>query len=188
MPKLWEMLFGKGDKMSQVSTKTPQQTQAINSISQTGGLSDNAAFGAGSDFLQRLFGGDISAFEGPLMQQFNQQIIPDIAERFGGMGAGSSSGLNQALSQAAENLQTQLGAQRSQLMLSALPQLLQFAQQPINNQLNASGMGTFENVYQQGDYGLFGGLMQSAAPGFGAFGQAVGKNLGNRLFPPSVGR
>ena len=188
MPSLMDFLFGKNDQISQVGTKSPQQMQAINSIAQGGGLSNNAAFGDASNFLQQLFGGDLSAFQGPLLQQFNQQILPDIAERFGGIGAGSSSGLNQALAQAAENLQTQLGAQRSQLMLSALPQALQFAQQPINNQLSASGINTFENIYQPGDYGLAGGLFQGAMPGFTQFGKAVGNNLGNRLFPPSLGR
>ena len=66
----------------------------------------------------------------PMMQTFQQQTLPGVQQRFVDANAGSSSALNQALSQSAENLTTSLGAQylpfmqgQQQNTLSALGQL-----------------------------------------------------------------
>lgn len=47
----------------------------------------------------------------PAMQQFQQRIIPSIQQSFVDVGAGSSSALNQALGQSAQDLSTSLGSQ-----------------------------------------------------------------------------
>ena len=157
-----KFLFGGKDKFKQRSSKSKTQRTGIDEMSQTGGLQDSELYGGGSDFLMKLFGGDFSAFEQPLMNQFEQQIAPGIAERYAGMGAGSSSGLNQSLAQAGENLSTQLGAQRSQLMMQALPQALGYAQQPIENMQKAQGMDQYQagNFVQEGEEGQMQNIMK----------------------------
>jgi hypothetical protein len=47
----------------------------------------------------------------PTMQVYNQQVVPGIQQRFVDANAGSSSALNQALSQSANDLGTMLGGQ-----------------------------------------------------------------------------
>lgn len=66
----------------------------------------------------------------PLMQTYQQQILPSIQQRFVDANAGSSSALNQALGQSAQDLTTALGSQflpfmqgQQQNTLSALGQL-----------------------------------------------------------------
>lgn len=46
----------------------------------------------------------------PMMQQYNQQVLPSLQQRFVDANAGSSSALNQALSQSANDLTTQMGS------------------------------------------------------------------------------
>lgn len=70
----------------------------------------------------------------PSMKQYENQVLPTIQQRFGDANAGSSSALNQALSQSATDLQSALAGQRlnlqqnsSQNNLNVLAQLLQAA-------------------------------------------------------------
>lgn len=98
--------------------------------------------------------------------RFEQQTLPSIAERFAGMGAKRSSGYNQALANAYENLQTNLAGQQSQFGLqsqSNLAKLLGLGLQP-----------QFENVF---DPGSSGGFMQLLAALSGGFGQGLGRSL-----------
>jgi len=46
----------------------------------------------------------------PMMQQYNQQVLPSLQQRFIDMNAGSSSALNQALASSANDLTTQMGS------------------------------------------------------------------------------
>src|SRR6185436_5402897 len=67
----------------------------------------------------------------PTMQVYNQQVVPGIQQRFVDANAGSSSALNQALGQSANDLGTMLGSQ-----------YLDFFKQQQANQLSAlSGIG-----------------------------------------------
>lgn len=109
-------------------------------------IQSNPLFQQGSGFLQNLLSGSpesTQAFEAPAMRQFNEQIIPGIAERFSGLGAGSqsSSAFQQALGQAGAGLSERLQALRSGLQTQALPQALGFAQQPISNYSGLAGLG-----------------------------------------------
>jgi hypothetical protein len=63
-------------------------------------------------------------YENQAMNQFNEQTLPNIAERFAGGGALSSSGFGQALGGAASGLQSDLSAQKSNMIMQALQQLL----------------------------------------------------------------
>ncbi len=63
-------------------------------------------------------------FENQAMGKFNEQTLPNIAERFAGGGALSSSGFGQALGGAASGLQSDLATQKSNMIMQALQQLL----------------------------------------------------------------
>lgn len=153
-------------------------------------IAQNPLFQQGSNFLQQFLSGSpesTAAFEAPAMRQFNEQIIPGLAERFSGMGAGaqSSSAFQQALGQAGAGLSENLQALRSGLQMQALPQALGYAQQPISNfqGLAGLGLGTQTKGYmpkqqpfwQQLLAGLSGGVGQLGGQlGGGYFGKKLG--------------
>lgn len=187
MPGLWEMLFGSKDKMKQVPTLDPSQQQALQGIlSQLGMMGgQGGAYSGAQDYMSKILSGDPGAmaeFEAPYRQQFEQQTIPGLAERFAGMGGGmgggfSNSGFGQAIGGAGAGLQAQLAGLHGQLRQGAAGQALgQF------NNLANLGLGTrgFENTYQPGSTGLMGGLGQGLASGAG---QGGGMALMMKLLP-----
>lgn len=159
-----DFLFGKKGKVKQKAV-SPEAEEAWNRLLE-GGISQEELYQLGGDYLKNLFSGDFSAFEQPLMEQFEEQIVPGIAERFAGVGAGSSSGLNQALAQAAKGLSSQLGAQRAGLMQSTLGQALGYAGAPYQQMGTALGMSPFTQYYKPGSEGLLGGALRGGAAGF----------------------
>lgn len=199
-------LVGAGGMQSSLS---PQQTALLNQlISQAGGnlsqgdIKQNSLFQGGSSFLQNLFSNDPQqqqSFEAPYMRQFNEQTIPDLAERFAGLGAGSSSAFQNALGQAGASLQEKLAHLRSGNQLGALGSALSFSQQPISNLmqfLNASLGGTMSGgggpaAQQQGQPGAFSRFLAPINSGIGgALGQSVGTGLIKNLstqFPSIFG-
>lgn len=182
---LLDFLFGRRDKMSQVPTLAPYQQQGLQGLF-ANPIQNSPLYGAGSNYLQNLLQGGpeaFQAFEAPYLMNFEQNIAPGIAERFAGLGTGSSglqsSGLNNSLAQAGRSLQTDLAGLRSNLQMQALPQALGYAQQPYSNMFTGLGIRPFENVYQPGTPGLVGG----ALPGlFGGFGMGAGLGLANRAY------
>jgi len=174
MPGLWETLFGSKDKFKQLSTLDPSQQQALQGILGQLGLmgGQGGAYSGAQNYLSSILSGDPNAlaeFEAPYRQQFEQQTIPMLAERFagagGGMGGGfSNSGFGQALGGAGAGLQAQLAGLHGALRQNAAGQALgQF------NQLANLGLNTrsFENVYQPGSTGLLGGALQGLGAGAG---------------------
>lgn len=69
------------------------------------------------DYYKGILGqqDDMAGFEkgvvDPMMQQYQQRVLPEIQQRYSDVGAGSSSALNQALAASAGDLTTQLSAQ-----------------------------------------------------------------------------
>lgn len=119
-----------------VSTLDPMQKAAWPQLFQMANLQQSPLFQQGSNYLQNLLSGSPEAFqsfEAPFMRQFQEQIIPQLAERFSGVGARNSSGFQQALGQAGAGLSENLASLRSGLQMQALPQSLNFAQAPFNN-------------------------------------------------------
>lgn len=172
MPSFWENLFGSGGEMVSTLDKNQQKMQD----QYTKGIQSNPLYQQGNDFLMKLLSGDTSQFEQPLMQQFEQEIIPGIAERFAGMGtgagAGSSSGLNNSLAKAGQNLTGQLGALKGNLQMQGLQGALQYAQQPFTNQLG--GMNVNSQAYQPGSQGMMSGILSGLAGGVGSgFGMGM---------------
>jgi hypothetical protein len=193
MPGLMELLFGSGDKTSQLSTLDPNQQQALQGIlGQLGSMSGGGgAYSGAQNYLSSLLSGDPNAFaqfEAPYRQEFESKTVPMLAERFAGlspMGGGlSSSGFGQALGGAGAQLQSQLAGLHGQLRQGAAGQAMgQF------NNLAGLGLGTrsFENMYQPGSTGLVGGALQGLGSGVGmglgmagggAMGQGVGALMG----------
>lgn len=109
-------------------------------------IQQSPLFQSGSSYLSSLLSGNpeaTAAFEAPYLRQFNEQIVPGLAERFAGMGAGaqSSSAFNQALGAAGAGLQENLASLREGLRFQAVPQALGFAQQPVANYQGLAGLG-----------------------------------------------
>lgn len=118
-------------------------------------------------------------FEAPYMQQFEQQTVPGLAEKFAGMGAMggglSSSGFGQSLGAAGANLQTQLAQMKQQYQRQSIGDLLGQYNQMANRGLSAK---SFENVYDpgtQGSLGFGGEMLKAGVTGAAtAFGGPLG--------------
>lgn len=92
------------------------------------------ALPGGFDFLSRLLSGDESIFselEAPAIRQFQEQIVPGLAERFTAFGEGGqgSSAYQQQLAAAGSRLAQDLAGQRAGYRMSALDRLLSQASQ-----------------------------------------------------------
>jgi len=187
MAKFSEWLFGKPEKLKQFPTGTPQQEGLHNNIlSQAMGMQQN---GGGYDLAQQYFnnllGGNqqqaFDQFSAPYMQNFQEQMLPQIAERFAGMGALSSSGFGQALGGAASGLQGQLAQLFSQLQGQAAGQ--QYNQY---NQLSQTGLNhqPFGYQQQQGSSGFLGNLLGGMS---GPLGPTLANTGIRSLFKQSSG-
>jgi hypothetical protein len=177
MPNFSEWLFGSPDKLSKVATGTPQQEGLHNSIlGQAMGMqSPGGGYDLANQYFNSLLGGNqgqaFDQFSAPYMQQFQEQTLPGIAERFAGAGALSSSGFGQALGGAASGLQSQLAQLFSQLQGQAAGQ--QYGQY---NQLAQTGLNHQPFAYnqQQGSSGFLGNLL-------GGLGTSMAGPIGNGL-------
>lgn len=206
------LLKGQDDEVQQLDTMTQEQKQLLSSlISQinAGGydMQNNPLFQQSTAALQPAFAGfdptrTTEAFQqqvaDPALQQFEQQIAPQIQERFISAGSGRGSGAQRQLAQAGSQLQQGLSGQ----LAGALQQ---GEQQGILNQLAASGQGLnmtstaqnsqlqalmaalgqkpFENLYKQGTPSPFASLIGPAIGAFaGGAGGAAGSAIGNKLF------
>lgn len=144
------------------------------------GLFNQQAQGLGAiqpqimQYLQQLLSSSpeaTEAFSAPYMRQFNEQIVPGLAERFAGAGALSSSGFQNALGQAGAGLAENLASMREQLRYGA-------AQQGQSGISNFLGMNTQSLMPKQMGFlkqlllGLSGGVGQ----GIGGIGSSFGLN------------
>lgn len=160
------MMGGVG-KSRQVGLMTPEQQNYLQSV--IGGDTGQQAGQAYRQFLQPQGVGDYQdifqqTYIDPAMQTYQQQVLPGIQQRFVDADAGSSSALNQALAQSAQDLSTSLGSQFGQ-----------FYQQQQANQLAAlgqlggfAGQQTFQPYVQQRQ-GLLGPLIGAAGKAAGAY-------------------
>lgn len=185
MPSFKEWLLGSPDKLKKVPTGTQEQEDLHNNIINQ--ANQFQAPGGGYDLAQNyynnLLGGDqqeaFNQFSQPYLQQYQEQIIPQIAERFAGGGALSSSGFGQALGGAASGLQAQLAQLFSQLQSQAAGQ--QYNQY---NQLSQQGLNyqPFAYQQQQGSGGFLPSLAGSLTSSLGGpIVNAIGGGI-NSLF------
>ena len=132
MPGLKDWLFGSEEKMKKFDTMSPEQKQIFGQLMQLlsgGGLQDSL------QLLQGMLNPESDVYknmEAPYLNQFNEQILPGIAERFAGSGALSSSGFGQALGGAGAQLQANLANLREQGRQNALQNILGLTQTGIS--------------------------------------------------------
>lgn len=123
------------------STLSPEQSNIFNLLSNL--------------YQKRLGGEGAETFAAPVKRQFEEQIVPGLAERFSGLGSGaqSSSAFSQALGTAGADLSERLAAMAGQREDSALGGLQ-----------NLLGMNTQGLIPKQRGFGesLLSGLGSSA--------------------------
>lgn len=175
---IMDFLFGKGDKLKKVEQFTPEQKQFMSFLSSSlmGGKGQPGGFNQAFGLLQQYLDpqSDVyKGFEAPYMQQFQDQIVPMLAERFAGAGGGlggglSSSGFGQALSSAGSQLQTNLAGMKSGLQRQSIGDIL-----GLSNTL--MGLQPFGYQNRQGNPGFIPQAM-------GGFAQGFGGGLGRSIF------
>lgn len=144
---------------------TQQANQGLGGMNNVMGLLQSM-LNPNSDFFKN--------FEQQQMTQFNEQTLPNIAERFAGAGgiansgALSSSGFGQALGGAASGLQSNLAAGKSEIIMKALQQFLQQYNQQAQTVLGAKPF----DLQQKGS-GLGGNFLQ----GFGNISPGAFKDI-----------
>lgn len=161
---LLDKLTSSGPKTEKLSTMNPGQDKALGGLLELlqslGGQLQGGQLGEGYEQglsqLMELLDPSSSAFERfskPYQEQFEQQTVPQLAERFAGMGGGalSSSGFGQALSSAGSGLQTDLAGLKSQLQQGAIQDLLGQYNSLLGNYqgLASTGLGKEPFAYKQ---------------------------------------
>lgn len=156
---------GGRETLEQIPTKSGKQTgfadkliDMLNKMS-----SSQGGYSGAENYYNKFLGPDKAQayqdFSEPYLQQFNQKILPDIAERFGARGALSSSGFAQALGGAGADLQSQLAQ-----LFSSLQSQAANANYGQFNQLSSQGLNFDPFAYYQQPGG--GGSGSGFAQGF----------------------
>lgn len=177
---LGNFFTGTPEKHKRVSTLRPEQEplfeQAVRAGMQPGA---GGAFGESADYYRDLLNNDsqtFNQFAAPEMRRFNEQIIPDIAEQFAGMGSGglSSSGFQNASINAGTDLAERLGAIRANLRQSGAQGLQNIGQ---------TGLQNFSQdvMTRPGTEGFLSQVAPAAGTALGAFGGPAGSAAGNFL-------
>lgn len=184
-PKSWNkaakgFFEGTPAEYEQVSNLTPSQLR----IKKEQERSLRGAPTQVADYYRGLLGNDstdFQAFAAPEMRQFQEDIIPGLAEQFAGMGAGglSSSGFRNAAVQAGTDLSERLANLRAQLRQNAAQGLSGLTSQAL----------TPHTQYQQTQAGSEGFLSQAlpavATAAGTAFGGPAGGFIANQMFGKS---
>ena len=162
-----KFLFGDEGKQLKFDTLRPEQLQVLMQLLEQLQPAQSKGLSRLKDLLEPGGGEAGDAFAAPYMRQFNEQVVPGIAERFAGMGSEgslSSSGFQQSLGQAGSRLSESLAAMREglgQQALGMLPQFIGLGSQP-----------TYQSLYQQPTRGLVPGLLEGIGQGAAKAGMA----------------
>lgn len=185
MPGIFEFLFGSSDKLRKTPTMTGDQKNLLSQIlSQVGGMGQvGGNYGLAQQRLQeQLMGGDqaYQAFAAPYLRQFQEEIMPQIAERFAGGGFGrggalSSSSFAQALGTAGAGLQERLAALGANQQQNAIGSTLGQYNTLAGYGLSAKPFGTFTRGGNQGILPFLGaGLSSLTSGGYGGIAGLLG--------------
>lgn len=165
-PNFGQALFGRPERNYQQSTLGPEQQQNYQQLqSAAQGPGAGGAFGQVADYYRNNLSDnsqDFNAFAAPEMRRFNEQIVPDLAEQFAGMGSGglSSSGFRNAAVNAGTDLSERLGSIRAQIRQQSAQGLQSIGQ---------AGLGNYnENIHRPETFGLIGGAVEGAGKAAGA--------------------
>ncbi len=188
-----EFFFGTDDEYNQMPTMTKGQQRGLKDVGRKQKQLGEGGYQNAIGLLQQYLDPNSDVyknFEKPYMQQFEQETLPGIAERFAGgnaMGSGlMTSGFGQSLGAAGANLQAQLAQMKQQYQRQSINDLLGQYNQLTNTHL---GNRSFENTYQPGQPGVLNSFAQGvgqAVPGIlsGFFGN---NNQSQPLTGGSVG-
>lgn len=154
-------------------------------------ITQNQGYQQGQEWLNNLFSNDqgfFNAFEAPLQRQFQEQTIPDLANRFASQGSGGSlgsTGFRNQLAREGSNLSTNIAALRGGMQQQGANQQLQYAQQPVSNYQNLlnTAITPTQNTYQPPSAGPYGGIASSTTS---AAIQALMNRYGNPGAAPST--
>lgn len=163
-------------------TRSPQYQQALEQLSEL------------ADYYRNIMqpGGEAyQAFSAPMMRQFNEQIMPGIAEQFAGVGGLSSSGFQQAATGAGAGLAERLAALQAGLQmqgaqgleglslnqanLGMLPYEMRMRLAQLNQSRYATALGASPFGYVQKPESLAHGFARSF---LGSAGQSLGQSIG----------
>jgi len=172
------------------STYNPNQLgfldNMLNNIKgQNQDITQNQNYQQGQDWLHSLFSDPdfFKNFEAPLQRQFQENTVPELANRFAGMGSGGSMGstaFRNQLGREGSNLSTNIAALRGGMQQQGVNQSLQYGQQPIQNmmQMMQQALQPTQNVYQPPTAGPMGDIMSSLAGGFAkGYGNKMGQGM-----------
>ncbi len=133
----------------------PEYQQALGNLYPEGvDITQNPLYQQGQSYLSDLMSNTPEAynrFKDPYMREFQQQVLPEIANRFSSQGGQRSSSFQNALGFAGENFGSKLGALRSGLQLQGVQQGLGYAQQPVANR-----QAQIENLQRGAGIGMAG--------------------------------
>jgi hypothetical protein len=155
--KSGEFLFGKKDKTKQLSTLTPEQQELMSLINEglTSGQGPFADIFGG--FNQDQFDKGVAQ---PAMKNFQDNILPQIQEKFISNNQALGGGMQRAQMKAGTDLQSQLAG----LMYQAQQDAGKNKMSGINTPL---GTKTFDNIIKKGTTGVIPSLLQGGGQGLG---------------------
>jgi hypothetical protein len=132
-------LQGSPEEHTRTSTLMPEQMGLYNqSINAGMGRGAGGAFGTAADYYRDMLSdnpSDMDAFAAPEMRRYAEDIAPNIAEQYAGMGSGglNSSGFRNAQNQAGVDLAERLGSIRANLRQNAAQGLTGIGQVGLGN-------------------------------------------------------
>lgn len=162
-----EFFLGSPGKYEQVSkldqSQQPIYSQLTNAAKQKGA---GGVYGTAADYYRSLFEDDNDTYRSlanPEMRRFNEEIIPDLAEQFAGMGSGglSSSSFRNAGIRAGTDLSERLAALRANLRQQGAEGLMNLGNQSLQSYN--------ENIYRPASKGLLDYASQAAGMAAGAY-------------------
>lgn len=128
-------------------------------------INQNPQYQQGQEYLNGLFNDPqfFNKFEAPIKRQYEEEVIPGLANRFAAQGSGGSlgsTGFRNQLAREGSNLSTNIAALRGGMQQQGVNQSLQYAQQPINNimQMLQSALTPYQNTYQGPSTGPYSGI------------------------------
>lgn len=159
--------------------------QAIKGMKGSQDITKNAGYQQGQDYLMSMFNDPefFKSFEAPLQRQFQEQTVPQLANRFASMGSGGSTGstaFRNQLGREGSNLSTNIAALRGGMQQQGVNQLLQYSQQPFSNlmQMYNQALQPTNNVYQPPSSGPFGPIFAAMTGGMAqGYGQKMGQGM-----------
>lgn len=155
---------GKYEQISKLDqSQQPIYTQLTDAAK---GKGSSGVFGTASNYYRSLFDDNNSTYTSlanPEMRRFQEEIIPDLAEQFAGMGSGglSSSGFRNAGIRAGTDLSERLAALRANLRQQGAAGLMNLGNQSLQSYN--------ENVYRPATKGLLDYGAQAAGMAAGAY-------------------